>query len=265
MSVRGRKVGGLKTQTALKSLEDLKQGTGHDLAYIRVKRDSKNEPRGLSHLLVLVCACCRRKGSPTSFSNKPCSSKAQAVPKVFFTWLQDCCKGYPENGQLIKEALKLSDADAAVLRKAARFRTFFKQPPFFRAAACFATKFGHRLRPVKGQPSDDKSTAQKQPLGHCACLRCWRTNPQGSMKLWGSPCATDSRQALSAQARSWDRTIPAKQLGLCKVWGVALKYANKHFSKIKQEKALEASRRQAHRVSRTKLATRGWVVTVERE
>ena len=173
MHARGKKVGSFKTQQALKSLEELKQHSGHDLAYLRVKKDSNKEPRSLSHNLVLVCACCRRKGSPKSFSDKPCSTTTQAVPKVFYAWLQKCCKEHSENTQTIREALKLSDAEAS--------GTFFKQHPFFRSAACFAANLS--LKPFEGLRVDDKSKAQKQPFGHYTCLRCWRTTPQGSSKL----------------------------------------------------------------------------------
>lgn len=77
MKLRGRHIGQLKQQKVADNLKVWAPQTGHDVRQILLKHNPKEERRKLDLTSVLVCAKCRRKGTPCRFKTTACTDETQ--------------------------------------------------------------------------------------------------------------------------------------------------------------------------------------------
>lgn len=127
MSLRGEHVGQLKRIKAIEDLDGWASETGHELSHLTFEPVKGGFRKGKANTQSwLVYSTCRRRGSPWTFKNKPCSDEQTPLGNVLLRQLQQLCRQNSANKPKITEAFKLSAEEKGALTGVARPRYFFQ-------------------------------------------------------------------------------------------------------------------------------------------
>ena len=113
MKLRGRHIGQLKQQKVADNLKVWAPQTGHDVRQILLKHNPKEERRKLDLTSVLVCAKCRRKGTPCRFKTTACTDETQPIPTQLLGWIRNMALRHPANQGAIRNGLGMTEAEVA--------------------------------------------------------------------------------------------------------------------------------------------------------
>ena len=223
MKLRGRHIGQLKQQKVADNLKVWAPQTGHDVRQILLKHNPKEERRKLDLTSVLVCAKCRRKGTPCRFKTTACTDETQPIPTQLLGWIRNMPLRHPANQGAIRNGLGMTEAEVANANFQTKKRVYGKGPAKWLSGP-FATTFqaaqaaGHLVTEVP--PPDamrhPDSTAKKFPKGYLTCKICHKVNPLGAVKIWTNPCLghDPTSKGFQSQERYWQpltKTPPPKK------------------------------------------------------
>lgn len=231
MSARGHHVGAVKRRKAVENLDALRTDSGHDLSYLTfTAQQGCALPRGQSSASWLVCARCRRKGTPVIFEKYPCSDHTRPLRPSVLASLGSLCKNSPENLDAAVSAFRCTTKEKQQVKDAAS-----KTGPRRNTDATVeaAESAGHEIAQILPNTIMHRpdSSAKRVPSAYFTCTKCWKVNPLGAVKIWSVPCeqATEGR-GLAAQGRYWRSLTQQQRKVLAKIWKVSIKQVNKHFS-----------------------------------
>ena len=237
MRLRGCHAGKVKRERQVTQLGEWALSSGHTLTYLTFKANEQcSFRRGQKHLSWLVCAVCRRRGTPTVFRKNVCSHDIRPLSQVLLKDLGSFCKNSPANLEATVQAFKCTPAERD---QVLQFSQSNKKRSNTDATLEAASNAGHDIVPILPATVMQRpgSQAKKQPTSIFTCKRCWKINPLGAVKIWSNPCQQGTRKAISAQGRYWNSLSKKQKCVLTNLWGVTIKYVNQTFKENNKDSA----------------------------
>ena len=255
MKLRGRHIGQLKQQKVADNLKVWAPQTGHDVRQILLKHNPKEERRKLDLTSVLVCAKCRRKGTPCRFKTTACTDETQPIPTQLLGWIRNMALRHPANQGAIRNGLGMTEAEVANANFQTKKRVNGKGPAKWLSGP-FATTFqaaqaaGHLVTEVL--PPDamrhPDSTAKKFPKGYLTCKICHKVNPLGAVKIWTNPCLghDPTSKGFQSQKRYWQSLTKTQKKALSQAWGKTLQQGEELFASQSSNKRSRRAKEHDH-------------------